>query len=72
MMPARSESDRVVPSGRGRRHASGTGNVVDTMSGTGGDDAEGVVASGLYVVEEGGECWHSSAAQLGAVGEAQK
>ena len=55
-MPARLESDRVVPSGRGGRHASGTEDVVHAMSGTGGDDVEGVVASGLWVVEEGGEC----------------
>ena len=56
MMPARSESDRVVPSGRGGRHVSGTEGIVDVMSGTGGVGVEGDIASGLWVVEEGGEC----------------
>ena len=56
MGPMGAESDRVVPSGRGGRHASGTEDVVRAMSGTGGDGVVGAVASGLWVVEEGGEC----------------
>ena len=72
MIPARSGRNQVVPSGRGGCHASGTEVIVHATSETGGDGVEGAVASGLWVVEEGHECRHSSTAQLCAMGEAHK
>ena len=48
-MLARSESDRVVPFGRGGCQACGTEDIVDTMSGTGGDD----IKRGLLLVGYG-------------------